>query len=99
MKRDGYLSYLDKWSKLHGGVPPRGVVGGWLRVVYACASPLAAAGISPNVITATGLGIAVLTLPFAAVGGHWPIVAVVIIVLSALMDSLDGGVAVLTGRV
>jgi CDP-diacylglycerol--glycerol-3-phosphate 3-phosphatidyltransferase len=91
--------YLQRWSALHGEVAPVGLVGGWLRLSYALARPLAALGVRPTAITLAGLGLAGLVLPSAAAGGRWPLLAVVTIVLSGLLDSLDGAVAVLTDRV
>jgi phosphatidylglycerophosphate synthase len=91
--------YLERWSALHGEVAPVGLVGGWLRLSHAIARPLAAAGVRPNAVTVAGLGLAGLVLPAAAGGGRWPLLAVVLIVLAGLLDSLDGAVAVLTDRV
>jgi phosphatidylglycerophosphate synthase len=91
--------YLREWSNLHGGVAPEGLVGGWLRVSYALASPLARLGIAPNTVTLAGLVLAALALPPAAGGRHWPLLAVLAIALSGVLDSLDGAVAVLSGRV
>lgn len=91
--------YLQRWSQLHGEVPPVGLVGGWLRLSYALGQPLAALGVRPNAITLAGLGLAGLVLPAAAGGGRWPLLAVATIVLAGLLDSLDGAVAVLTDRV
>jgi phosphatidylglycerophosphate synthase len=91
--------YLQRWSALHGEVPPTGVVGGWLRLSHAVARPLADAGVRPDLVTVTGLGLALLMLLPAAAGAHWPLLAVVTIVLAGLLDSLDGAVAVLSDRV
>jgi phosphatidylglycerophosphate synthase len=91
--------YLEQWSRLHGGVPPRGLVGGWLRVVHVCARPFVVLGVAPNAVTVAGLLVAVLALPSAAAGGRWPLLAVITVLVSALLDSVDGAVAVLTGRV
>jgi phosphatidylglycerophosphate synthase len=91
--------YFERWSQLHGEVPPVGLVGAWLRLSYRLGRPLAALGVRPDAITLTGLGLAVLVLPAAAAGGRWPLLAVVTIVLAGLLDSLDGAVAVLSGRI
>lgn len=91
--------YLARWSQLHGDVAPTGLVGGWLRIGHAVARPLAAGGVPPDVVTLCGLVLAGLALPVAAAGGRWPLLAVLIVVFAALTDSLDGAVAVLTGRV
>jgi len=90
--------YFDTWSGLHGGVEPTGVVGGWLRLSYALARPLAGRGVGPDGITLLGVVLAVLVLPSAAAGGHWPLLAVPTIVLAAVMDGLDGALAVVGGR-
>jgi CDP-diacylglycerol--glycerol-3-phosphate 3-phosphatidyltransferase len=91
--------YRQGWSALHAGVPPRGLVGGWLKVSYALARPLARHGIAPNAVTLTGLAFALLALAPAAAGGRWLLLAVLAITVSGLLDGLDGAVAVLTGRV
>jgi phosphatidylglycerophosphate synthase len=91
--------YLKRWSQLHGGVPPRGLVGGWLRLVYLCARPFVVLGVPPNLITLLGPVLAAFALWPAAVGGRRVLAAVLLVVLSALVDSLDGAVAVLTDRV
>ena len=90
--------YLRCWSQLHGGVPPRGLVGGWLRISHAVSRPLVALGVAPHAVTLAGLLAALLALPSAAAGEHWPLLAAGAVVLSALLDSLDGAVAVQTGR-
>lgn len=92
--------YLQRWSELHGGVDPHGnrLVLGWLTVIHALASPLARAGWSPNAVTTLGLGIALLALPAAAAGGGWLWAAALLILISGVVDSLDGAIAVMTGR-
>jgi CDP-diacylglycerol--glycerol-3-phosphate 3-phosphatidyltransferase len=91
--------YLARWSALHGGVPPRGLVGGWLRIAHFASKPLVTGRVSPDLITLTGLLVALLALPPAAGGAHWPLLAALTVVLAALLDSLDGAVAVQTDRV
>lgn len=89
--------YLRRWSGLHGGVPPSGLVGGWLAVIYPLARPLAVRRVPPVVPTLAGLALALLALLAAGLGQ--PLVAVVLVVLSAALDSVDGAVAVMTDRV
>ena len=99
----GRPEYLRRWSKLHGDYDLRRsrLVRGWLVVVYAVARPLARVGLGPGQVTLGGLGVA-LSVPLVALGlGAVPRLALlcaVLTVLSALTDSLDGAVAVLTGR-
>jgi CDP-diacylglycerol--glycerol-3-phosphate 3-phosphatidyltransferase len=92
-------AYLDRWSGLHGGVAPRGLIGGWLRVIYLLARPLAQLRVPPWALTLAALLVAALVLPLTALGGRWPLFAVLAVVASGLLDGLDGAVAVLTDRV
>lgn len=69
---------------------------GWFRVTYALALPLARWRVHPHVVTAFGLalcaGVPLLALTDAA------ILAVPLLVCCGLADSVDGAVAVLSGR-
>ncbi len=91
-------TYLRRWSTLHGGARPTGLVGGWLWLVHAVASPLARRRVPPDAVTGLGLAVA-CTAPLVA---SWePLGAALaagIVALSALVDSLDGAVAIMTGR-
>ena len=92
---DGYLA---QWSALHG-LQPHGLVRTWLTLTYTLAGPLARLRVPPNALTLLGLVTAGLAAPLARAGGRWALLAAVAIVLSGLLDNLDGAVAVLTGRV
>jgi CDP-diacylglycerol--glycerol-3-phosphate 3-phosphatidyltransferase len=91
--------YVDRWSALHGGYDPRLSIWSrtWLRLTFRLAAPLAAAGVSPHLLTAAGL-LAAALVPVAAYAGY-PLVAVPLIALSGLLDALDGAVAVVADRV
>ncbi|MDP9239265.1 MAG: CDP-alcohol phosphatidyltransferase family protein [Actinomycetota bacterium] len=95
--RDGYF---DRWSALHGGYDPRGAFWprAWLTLTYRCARPLAWLGVAPDVVTCAGAVVSAAVVGLAALGGRWPLLAVVVVVLSGLVDNLDGAVAALTGR-
>lgn len=96
----GWDEYLRRWSELHGDLTPSpGVVRGWLRMVYVLARVPMALGMSPSAVTAAGLLITVAALPPALAGGRWPVLAALAVAIGGLLDSLDGAVAVLTGRV
>lgn len=97
MDRDGYF---DGWQQLHGGYDPRGnvLVRGWLSGAYVVARPCAAAGASPDLVTLLGLVVGATAVPAAAAGGPWLLLAAAVVVLSGLLDNVDGAVAVLTGR-
>lgn len=85
--------YATAWSRLHGGFDPRAgsvFVRGWVRLAFTLGSRLAWAG--PTWVTLAGLVLCV-AVPFA---GLLPGAALVL--LAALADTLDGAVAVLSGR-
>lgn len=92
--------YLDGWQRLHGGYDPRGnaMVRGWLSISYAVARPFAAARVPPDLVTLVGVLVSALALWPAAAGGRWLLVAALVVVLSGLLDNVDGAVAVLTDR-
>jgi CDP-diacylglycerol--glycerol-3-phosphate 3-phosphatidyltransferase len=73
----------------------------WLRIAYRCARVVAAPRarwITPSVVTLCGLLLS-LGLPVtAAAGGLWLLVGLALVVLSALADSVDGALAVITRR-
>lgn len=95
MDRD---AYLQQWSTLHGGARPTGIVGGWLRIVHAVAAPLARLRMPPDAVTLLGLLIAGSAPLLASLGRAGVLGAALVIALSGLFDSLDGAVAVMTGR-
>jgi phosphatidylglycerophosphate synthase len=85
--------YASAWSRLHSGFDPRTgsvFVRGWVRLAFIVGSRLTWAG--PTGVTLFGL-LVCLAVPFA---GLLPGAALVL--LAALADTLDGAVAVLTGR-
>jgi CDP-diacylglycerol--glycerol-3-phosphate 3-phosphatidyltransferase len=89
--------YLAAWSHWHGGTETDSrLVRGWLSTAYALARPLA--GLPPVVATAAGLLVAAAAVLPAAVGGGWLIAAGILVGLSGLLDSLDGALAIGTGR-
>jgi phosphatidylglycerophosphate synthase len=89
--------YLAAWSRWHGGTQTESrLVRGWLSTAYTLARPLA--GLPPVAATALGLLVAGLAVWPSAVGGFWLIAAGVLVGLSGLLDSLDGALAIGTGR-
>lgn len=92
-------AYLAGWSDLHGDLAPSALVRYWLGACYLPARTLARAGTAPAAITATAL-LAALAAPALVgwLGGWWLLVAAAMVVISGVLDNLDGGVAVLTGR-
>lgn len=89
--------YLAAWSRWHGDTPTdSALVRGWLTAAWTLARPLA--GLSPLAATALGLLVAAAAVPVADVGGAWLIAAGFLVGLSGLLDSLDGALAIGTGR-
>jgi CDP-diacylglycerol--glycerol-3-phosphate 3-phosphatidyltransferase len=89
--------YLAAWSRWHGGARvDTPIVRGWLTVAHALARPLA--GLPPIVATAFGLVVAAAAVVPAGLGSRWLIAAGVLVGLSGLLDSLDGALAIGTGR-
>jgi CDP-diacylglycerol--glycerol-3-phosphate 3-phosphatidyltransferase len=96
--RDGYL---DRWQVLHGGYDPRTgstALRRWLAVVHAMARPVARLGIHPDVVTVAAAWPAAAVVVLADLGGRWWLVAAAGVVVSGVLDNLDGCVAVLQGR-
>jgi CDP-diacylglycerol--glycerol-3-phosphate 3-phosphatidyltransferase len=89
--------YLDAWSRWHGGTgTEKALVRGWLSVAWTLARPLA--GLPPIVATALGLLVAAAAVLPARAGDSWLLLAGVLVGLSGLLDSLDGALAIGTGR-
>jgi len=97
----GREEYLDRWQELHGGYDPRSsrLVGPWLVTVHALARPFARLGVPPDVVTLLGLVAAGVVAWLAALGDRWVLLAALVVAASGLLDSVDGAVAVLSGRV
>jgi CDP-diacylglycerol--glycerol-3-phosphate 3-phosphatidyltransferase len=89
--------YLAAWSRWHGGTGTESpLVRGWLSVAWTLARPLA--GLPPILATALGLLVAVAAVLPAQAGGPWLVLAGLLVGLSGLLDSLDGALAIGTGR-
>jgi phosphatidylglycerophosphate synthase len=94
LNRDDYLA---AWSRWHGGAGTESpLVRGWLTLAYTLARPLA--GLPPVVVTALGLLAAAASIGPSLAGGPWLMAAGVLVGLSGLLDSLDGALAIGTGR-
>ena len=93
--------YLDRWSATHGGYDPRtgsAFARGWLTLVHALARPLARRGVQPDVVTLSSVWLAGLVVLLAELDEGWAVLAGVLLVVSGLLDSLDGCLAVLEDR-
>ncbi len=93
----GREEYLAAWSRWHGGTGTEsGLVRGWLTLAWTLARPLA--GLPPIVATGLGLAVAAVAVLPAGAGGAWLLLAGSLVGLSGLLDSLDGALAIGTGR-
>jgi CDP-diacylglycerol--glycerol-3-phosphate 3-phosphatidyltransferase len=88
--------YLALWSALHGGADPSGIVGAWLRLMHALAAPLVRLRIPPDGVTVVGMLVACAAPVLAGSGAL--VAAAAVVAGSAVLDSLDGAVAVVSGR-
>ncbi len=83
--------WLEGWQQLHQ-VAPAPLVRRWLTLVHRVGAPLARTGVHPDVLTLLSLLAAGAVLAVPAWAG------VLLVLLSAVLDGLDGCVAVLQGR-
>lgn len=92
--------YLDGWRELHGGYDPRAAVlaRSWLTLAYVVARLPARAGVPPDLLTLGAVLVSGAAAAVAAAGGRWLLLAALVVVVSGLLDSVDGAVALLTGR-
>lgn len=92
-------AYLAAWADSHGGHDPAG--GGraeraWFDLVFRVAGPLRR--VHPDVLTAAAVVVAGLAAALAGGDARWCLLAAALVAVSALLDGVDGAVAVLTGR-
>jgi phosphatidylglycerophosphate synthase len=94
--------YAGRWATLHGGIDPRRAsifVHRWLKMAYAVGRACASVGLRPSVITLGALILSAAVPIVAILRGPWLFVAALLVLLSAIADSADGSVAVITSRV
>lgn len=96
----GRQEAYDAWSRRHGGLDPSGSVwvSGWVRLGHRLARPVAARGVSPDVVSAAGVLLTALVPLVCLLGGGWVLLGVPLVLLSGLADGVDGAVAALSGR-
>lgn len=102
MPRLGWDEYCARWTSLHGGFDPRRaplVVRLWQRLAFVLAIGLARLGVAPVAVTLVGLGCALAVPVVVLPKGWWVVLAAVLTLASALADSVDSGVAVVSGRI
>lgn len=89
---------LEGWAALHGGIRPSALVRTWLHGVQRIAAIGPVSLVPPDVISAVGVLTAAGALVAAPAGGPWSAVAALLVVLTGVLDGLDGAVALHTGR-
>ena len=83
-------TFYEKWSELHGSAQVKGVVKVWLTLSYWLSRPLVALLITPNALSYISI-LAGGTFLLSA-ESNW---AILLLVLSLLLDGIDGSVAIL----
>jgi CDP-diacylglycerol--glycerol-3-phosphate 3-phosphatidyltransferase len=87
------------WSRLHGeDVSGSRLVVGWLRLVHAIARNRLVSAVHPDIWSAAGIASAAGAVGAVRAGGWWTLLALVLVVLTGVLDGLDGAVALRTGR-
>lgn len=86
------------WAALHGGVLVSPVVRLWLAGVHALAALPPVSRASPDALSAAGVLCAAGAAGAALAGGRWALAAAGLVVLTGVLDGLDGAVALRTGR-
>ncbi|GAB7037905.1 CDP-alcohol phosphatidyltransferase family protein [Catenuloplanes niger JCM 9533] len=94
--------YATAWAGLHGGFDPRRasvLVRGWLRLAFVLGRPLGRLGVPPTAVTVVGLLIcACVPLVVLADRTVGPLAGAALVLLAGVADSVDGAVAVTSGR-
>lgn len=92
-------AYLAAWADSHGGHDPAG--GGraeraWFHLVFRVAGPLRR--VHPDALSAAAVVLAGFAAAVAGGDARWCLLAAALVALSALLDGVDGAVAVMTDR-
>lgn len=84
---------FNQWSALHGDAQVKGIVKAWLTISHLITRPLIAMRLSPNSLSILSIFAAIAFV--LTVETHW---AISLLVLSLLLDGVDGTVAIITGK-
>lgn len=88
----------EAWATQHGGVRLSPPVRVWLGIVQGIARTRPVARVPPDALSAAGVLCAAGAVGAAAASGAWPLLAALLVVLTGLLDGLDGAVALQTGK-
>ena len=86
--------FFDAWSKLHGGAEITGIIRAWRSISYYICWPLVKIKISPNNLSMLAPFVALLF--FINIESNW---SILFLVISLLLDGIDGSLAILRERV
>lgn len=90
------------WQELHGLERPvqetSRLVGAYVSCTQALARPLARSGLSPNLVTVAGIGPALVAAGFMGRGAGWGVAGGILVLVTGLLDGVDGAVAVLSRK-
>ncbi|MDU0291717.1 CDP-alcohol phosphatidyltransferase family protein [Saccharothrix longispora] len=90
-------SEVEGWSRLHGhDVSGNRLAVAWIGLVHVLAGRVHR--VPPDVLSAAGVVTAAGAVGVALAGGRWALPACALVVLSGLLDGVDGAVALRTGR-
>ncbi len=99
---EGIDDYAKIWQTVHNAhdVEPKKnpLHVAYLHLTYAAATPLARLGVLPDWLTLVGLWLAGFVTVFGWMGGRFPMLAALLMIISSLTDGVDGAVAGLTNR-
>lgn len=87
------VEFFEEWSRIHGGAEIKGIVRGWLEVSFVLTKPIISLRISPNFLTLLSVLLGALFL-----GTIEGAIAILFLVLSLLLDGIDGTVAIISKR-
>ncbi|MEH0821051.1 MULTISPECIES: CDP-alcohol phosphatidyltransferase family protein [unclassified Micromonospora] len=93
--------YATAWARLHGGFDPRAaapVVRAWLRFAYHVGYILGRLRVGPTAVTVAGVLLCLCVPLFSVRSVNGPLLGALFVLLAAVADSVDGAVAVATGR-
>jgi phosphatidylglycerophosphate synthase len=97
-----FETYEAGWREVHllgEEARPGGRLAAWyLRLPYLVGSPLARAGVDPDLVTLAALWVALVAGWTATLGPGWAAAAGVLTLLAGVADSVDGAVAVMQRR-
>jgi phosphatidylglycerophosphate synthase len=97
-----FEAYQAGWREVHllgAEARPGGRLAAWyLRLPYVVGSPLARAGVDPDLVTLAALWVALAAGWTATLGPGWAAAAGVLTLLAGVADSVDGAVAVMQRR-